>query len=64
MNKYAEQARAAQRARKMRRMCGDKRRFATAAVAQQKGQRIYQCPHCHGWHRSGQLATLVAEVRR
>jgi hypothetical protein len=64
MNKYLAQARQAQRARKQRRMCGDKRRFSSAAAAAQKGQRVYECPHCQGWHRSGQEATLLAEVSR
>lgn len=45
-------------------MCGEKRRYETEEAAFQKGQRSYHCPHCKGWHRSGQLAKLIAQVRR
>ena len=64
MNKYKAQARRAQKQRRLEKMCGAKRRYETEAAAFQKGQRSYQCPHCHGWHRSGQLAELVSACRR
>ncbi len=64
MNKYAEQAARARAAGKQRRMCLVKRRFDSAQEAEQKGQRVYQCPCCGGWHRSGAEARLIAELKR
>lgn len=64
MNKYQQQAEEARRARQVARMCGDKKRFDSEQAAEQKGQRVYQCPHCHGWHRSGKLAELVSLVKK
>lgn len=63
-NKYHKLAKLARQQRQKQRMCSDKVRFETEAEAFQKGQRSYQCPHCHGWHRSGKLAELVAICRR
>jgi len=60
VNKYKAQSRKAQKARKINAMCLNKRRFDCEADAYQKGQRAYECPHCKGWHRSGQLAELVS----
>lgn len=64
MNKYKTQSRHAQRLRKKARQCDQKRRYATPEEAQQKGQQVYQCPQCNGWHRSGQLGSMIAELRR
>ncbi|MGV3664273.1 MAG: hypothetical protein ACO1TE_29140 [Prosthecobacter sp.] len=63
MNKYRAQSLEAQKARKKARKCDTKRRYATRDEALQKGQEVYQCHHCHGWHRSGQIASLAAELR-
>ena len=64
MNKYAEQARAAQRERQRHRMCLVKRRYDSEEAALFPGQRVYQCPCCGGWHRSGAEARLIAELKR
>ncbi len=45
-------------------MCEDKAAFASEQEAQQKGQRHYRCPFCEKWHRSGALASLIAQVSR
>lgn len=52
-NKYAAQAAAAREARRREAMCGSKRAFASEAAAWQRGQRVYRCPYCGHWHRSG-----------
>lgn len=64
MNKYKAQARAARKQRKKQRMCESKVRFETEAAAFQKGQRSYLCPHCLGWHRSGALASFIADLKK
>lgn len=64
MNKYKAQSRKAQKVRKLNAMCINKRRFETEAEAYQKGQRVYKCPHCGGWHRSGKFAELVSVCKR
>lgn len=58
VNKYKAQAKEARQARR-RRACERKRRYTTREDAYQQGQRIYQCPVCNGWHRSGELMRLV-----
>lgn len=63
-NKYADKAKAARRARERERACERKRSYATEAEAMQPGQRVYNCPHCSGWHRSAGLFKLAAKVRK
>ncbi len=63
-NKYRAQSKAAQRARRKIRMCERKVGFLNAAAARQPGQDIYKCRHCELWHRTGQLASLLALTRR
>lgn len=64
MNKYKAAARQSQKHRRLVKMCLGKTRYETEAEAIQKGQRHYACPHCKGWHRSGQLAELIAACRK
>lgn len=64
MNKYASQSRKAQRSRIRARSCENKKAFESADEARQKGQDIYKCRHCGKWHRTGQLASLLALTRR
>lgn len=64
MNKYAAQSRASQRARRQRRMCDDKVGFDSPEAARQTGQEFYRCKHCKRYHRTGQLASLLALTRR
>jgi predicted SprT family Zn-dependent metalloprotease len=33
-------------------MCSTKRQFSSAKEAEQKGSRVYRCPHCRLWHRT------------
>jgi Zn-finger protein len=63
-NKYRAQSRAAQAERRKFRMCDRKVGYATPDEARQRGQDIYQCKHCHLWHRTGQLASLLALTRK
>lgn len=62
-NKYEAQSRAAQKRRQEEKMCTRKHQYSTRDDAEQPGQRVYLCPFCEMWHRSGSLATLVASVR-
>ena len=64
MNKYKDQSRKAQKARKLEAMCTSKRRYETEQEAYQKGQRSYLCPYCRGWHRSGAFAELLNVCKR
>ena len=60
MNKYAKQAKEAKLKRIKKRSCEDKARFKTKDDAYQKGQEVYKCKFCGGWHRSGALAKTLA----
>ena len=64
MNKYAAESRSSQQERKLRRACTDKVRYATRQEAYQKGQNLYRCKHCDGWHRTGSLATLIYDLKK
>jgi len=64
MNKYKKQSGLARMFRKIAKMCLNKKAFETEEEAFQSGQRIYKCKHCGKWHRSGQLATFIAEIKR
>jgi hypothetical protein len=64
MNKYADFSRQCQKIRRAERMCYNKARFDTQETALQRGQKIYSCPICMGWHRSGAFATLAARLSR
>ena len=62
-NKYAAQAQEARELRTQEKACSRKKRYPTEKAAFQKGQRIYECPHCGGWHRSGAFAKFVSKLR-
>lgn len=64
MNKYRDESREAQEARRRQNMCGRKRAFATMNTARQPGQGAYKCPYCGMFHRTGSLAQLAAQVKR
>ena len=64
MNKYKHFSKLAQKRRRHERTCERKKAYPTEQAAYQKGQEVYKCPYCHLWHRSGQLARLIAQVRR
>lgn len=64
MNKYRAESRAAQAKLRRERMCSRKVRFSDLAEAVQRGQRVYACGYCGGWHRSGSLQRLMAKVRQ
>ncbi|MBI3501353.1 MAG: hypothetical protein HY063_06115 [Bacteroidetes bacterium] len=63
-NKYHEQQKAAQDARKKKKPCRNKAAYKTEEEAYQEGQRTYHCPHCGKWHRSGSLATLMSDLKK
>ena len=63
-NKYAHIAKALAAERRKARMCTNKARFADQAAAFQKGQNIYECPYCKGWHRSGSAVRMAVRLRR
>lgn len=63
-NRYAHLHKEAQLKRRAEKMCRQKRSFATEEEAFQKGQRIYQCPLCGNWHRSGQQAAFINQTVR
>jgi hypothetical protein len=41
-----------------------KRRYETAEAAYQKGQEVYQCRYCYGYHRSGKFGRWLKELER
>jgi hypothetical protein len=64
MNKYDELAKRRRLSRKMQRACKSKRRYETAEAAYQKGQQVYQCRYCYGFHRSGKFGRWLKELER
>lgn len=64
MNKYKDFSRECQKIHRAERSCYNKRRYSTREESEQKGQRIYSCNICNGFHRSGSLASLVAKLTR
>ena len=67
-NKYAAQAKAAQRRYREWRSCTRKRGYASEAEALAgwtlDGQRVYSCPICTLWHRTSGIRTTLGRVRR
>ena len=63
-NKYKHFSHAAQRERRKWQACLRKRAYDTEENAHQSGQVHYRCSYCGKWHRSGQLTTLIATIRR
>lgn len=64
MDKYKSLRRKAKKERIKKRMCTDKVAYGSTEEAFQKGQRVYECPHCKMFHRSGKIAQLIAEVKK
>jgi hypothetical protein len=64
MNKYKAQSQAAQKKRKLEKMCLNKKAFNSPEEAEQKNQRVYQCPNCKKWHRSGAEMRLIRQVEK
>lgn len=44
--------------------CERKRRYETSAEAQCKGQDVYHCHYCDGFHRTAALTTLANTLRK
>lgn len=63
-NKYAKEAKKAKKANRRLMMCESKAVFETEEEAYQKGQKSYQCPYCHKWHRSGSFTKLVRTLEK
>lgn len=63
-NKYKKEAKLAQKANKKLRMCESKVQFETEELAYQKNQKIYKCPYCEKWHRSGAFIKLVRTLQK
>jgi ribosomal protein L28 len=62
MNKYRSKSKQAERRRYQ--ACGRKKTYASMEEAVHLGQLVYRCRYCGKFHRSGQVATLAAELRR
>jgi len=62
-NKYKELSKAAHEERRRLKMCLDKKAFNTPEEAFDKHQKIYRCPYCSKWHRTGQLDRLVSLLK-
>lgn len=62
--KYAELSRKAQRERRLRRSCRDKRPYNTVEEARATGNDAYLCKHCRKFHTTGALARTIALARR
>lgn len=44
--------------------CERKRAYPTAEAAAIPNQRVYRCPYCGKFHRSGALTTLANRLRK
>ena len=64
VNKYRQFSKANAAARRRDKMCGQKRAYATAEDAYQKGVNVYECPYCHRWHRTHAPATLAVRLAK
>ena len=51
-NKYWKLSKQAQQRFRRHRACDRKRRFETEEEAQIRGQDVYRCKYCDGWHRT------------
>jgi hypothetical protein len=63
-NKYKNLQKQAQEERRRKKMCQEKVQFKNKEEAQASGQRIYKCPYCKKWHRSGQQAFFIAQMKK
>jgi hypothetical protein len=64
MNKYSEFSEQAQEKRRRQRSCTYKVAYDNESDAYQKGQRYYKCDYCGKFHRTGQLGTIISEIRK
>ena len=64
MNKYKQQSKESQKKRKLEKMCLNKKAFESQEDAFQKNQRVYKCPNCKKWHRSGAMQELIKKVSK
>jgi hypothetical protein len=63
MEKYKELKEKIRSQRSKAKMCLNKRKFKTKEAAYLKGQRVYKCKFCGKWHRSGQQARIISEIK-
>ena len=63
-NKYASEAKKAQEANKRLKACERKKAYETEEAAYQQGQRVYRCPYCNKWHRTGSFVALVKKLEK
>jgi hypothetical protein len=67
MNKYRQQAKAAQQARLQARACEGKTRYPREAEARAKadqyGQETYACRFCGGWHLTASMHKTARLIR-
>ena len=63
-NKYRDHAIESRRQRWIERSCLNKRRYDSEGDAFQANTKVYACGNCGGWHRSGSIAELAANLRK
>jgi len=63
-DKYKHLKRKAQKLRKKKKMCEDKKQYETNEASFQKGQKSYKCNYCGKWHRSGQMGKFIAQLNK
>jgi len=63
MDKYKDQKEQIHEQIRREKMCLNKLTFNTKEEAFLKGQRVYKCKFCEKWHRSGQQAKFIAELK-
>jgi hypothetical protein len=62
-NKYKALSKAAHEERRRQKMCLDKHAYDTQEEALDPHQKIYKCPYCSKWHRTGQLDQYTKRKR-
>jgi len=59
VNKYARQAKAAQKRLRKERACENKKAYETQEIAAKTSNETYHCPYCKKWHTSGAKQTFI-----
>lgn len=64
-NKYKAESKAAQKQRVLEQSCSTKKRYSDPfAPVLRRGQKVYACQHCKGFHVSGLLMRLTGQGKR
>jgi hypothetical protein len=64
VNKYARQAKAAQKRLRKERSCENKKAYETEERAAKTGNDTYHCPYCKKWHTTAAQKTLINTLKK